>query len=305
MAALWPAVPPRAAGAAAAIVLTAANLFGIKKAGMVNAAVVAVSVSVLVAFVIAGIPAFDSANLTPFAPAGLRGVLESAGLLFFAYTGYARVATLGEEVHDPRRTIPRAIALALGASVVLYLAVGMVAVGTIGAEAMAATTGPLQRAAGKFPFKAMPQVVGVGAVTAMLAVLLSQVFGISRMLFAMARRRDLPRLFDHLHSAYAVPDRAVLFTGAVIVAVAWAGTLKWGIGAATFTILIYYTITNLAALRMPREQKLYPDWIAATGLAFCVVLALSLSKATIVAGAALLGIGFALPGLDEAPRARR
>jgi basic amino acid/polyamine antiporter, APA family len=109
VAALWPAASPRAAGVTAAVLLTVANYFGIKKAGRLNTAVVSVSVTVLVAFVIAGVPAFDAANLAPFAPGGMRGVLESAALLFFAYTGYARVATLGEEVHDPRLTIPRAI----------------------------------------------------------------------------------------------------------------------------------------------------------------------------------------------------
>ena len=300
VAALWPAVPPRAAGVVAATFLTGANYYGIKKAGKLNTAIVAVSVTVLTAFVIAGIPAFEAAHLSPFAPMGIRGVLESAALLFFAYTGYARVATLGEEVHDPRRTIPLAIIVALATSFVLYLAVGVVAVGAIGAEAMAGTASPLQRAAEAFPFEAMPQVVGVGAITAMLGVLLSQVFAISRMVFAMARRRDLPGLFDHVHGTHGVPDRAVGFAGIVIVGVALLGTLKWVVAAATFTILVYYTITNLAALRMPREQRLYPSWIAAAGLVSCVVLAASLPWGTIAGGLGLLAAGFAVRTLAGA-----
>jgi APA family basic amino acid/polyamine antiporter len=130
--------------------------------------------------------------------------------------------------------------------------------------------------------------------TAMLGVLLSQVFGISRMVFAMARKRDLPRALEHIRPAHAVPDRAVLLAGAIIVVVALVGTLKWVVAAATFTILAYYTITNLAALRMPVEKKLYPNWIAALGLAFCIVLAASQRPIMIASGVALLAIGFAV-----------
>jgi APA family basic amino acid/polyamine antiporter len=294
VAALWPAVPPRAAGVAAAVLLTAANSFGVKKAGRLNTAVVAVSVSVLVLFVAAGVPAFEPSNLRPFAPAGIRGVLEAAALLFFAYTGYARVTTLGEEVHEPQKTIPRAIVIALSISFVLYVAVSVIAVGAIGAEAMGKTASPLQSAAAVFPVKGMAQVVGVGAITAMLGVLLSQVFGISRMVFAMARRQDLPRGLEHVHPRYAVPDRAVLLAGAVIVAVALVGTLTWVVAAATFTILVYYAIANLAALRMPVEKKLYPNWIPVLGLAFCLILAGSQRLVTIASGLGLLALGFAL-----------
>ena len=292
VAALWPAVPPRAAGVVAAVLLTAANYVGVKKAGRLNTAVVAVSVSVLVLFIVAGIPVFDRSHLSPFAPFGIRGILEAAALLFFAYTGYARVATLGEEVHEPQKTIPRAIIIALSVSFVLYVAVSLVAVGAIGAEAMGMSASPLQAAAAVFPVKGMAQLVGVGAMTAMLGVLLSQVFGISRMVFAMARKADLPRALEHVHPASAVPDRAVLLAGLVIVAVALLGTLKWIVAGATFTILVYYTITNLAALRMPVEKKLYPNWIAALGMAFCLILAGSQRPVTIASGLVLLALGF-------------
>jgi APA family basic amino acid/polyamine antiporter len=294
VAALWPGLPPRAAAVAAAIALTVANCLGIKKAGRLNTAVVGVSVSVLVLFVAAGVPAFEVSNLRPFAPGGVRGVLEAASLLFFAYTGYARVATLGEEVHEPRRTIPRAIVIALAASFVLYAAVSVIAVGAIGADAMGKSASPLQTAAEAFALQGMPQIVGVGAMTAMLGVLLSQVFAISRMAFAMARKRDLPRGLAHVDAARAVPDRAVLLTGAIIAIVALVGTLQWVVAAATFTILVYYAITNVAALRMPPAQRLYPPWIAVLGLVFCIVLAASQRPITIASGLALLAIGFGL-----------
>jgi APA family basic amino acid/polyamine antiporter len=292
LAQLVPGIPPRAAAVAAAAALTAANYFGIKKAGRLNTAIVAVTLFVLVGFVLAGIPAFDAGNLQPFAPAGVPGILESAALLFFAYTGYARVATLGEEVRDPKRTIPRAIVIALGSSAVLYAAVALVAVGAVGAGALAETRAPLERAAGAFPVPAMGVVVTIGATTAMLGVLLSQILGISRMLFAMARRRDLPAALEHVHPSHAVPDRGVLLTGAVIALVAVFGTLEWVVAAASFTILLYYGITNLAALRMRREDRLFPPSIPALGLVFCGLLAASLRPGTIASGLALLAAGF-------------
>ena len=299
---IWPGMSGRGAALAATVVLTAANYFGIKKAGRLNTAVVGVSVSVLVLFVVTGMPAFKASNLSPFAPAGIQGVLEAAALLFFAYTGYARIATLGEEVHDPRKTIPRAIVIALAISFVLYVAVSLIAVGAIGAEAMGRTASPLQTAAAVFPTKSIANVVGVGAMTAMLGVLLSQVFGISRMVFAMARRRDLPPPLAHIHPAHAVPERAVLLAGAIIVVVALVGTLQWVVAAATFTILVYYAVTNLAALRMPIESMLYPRWIPVLGLAFCLLLAASQRPATIASGLALLAVGFGLRMLRRSQR---
>jgi APA family basic amino acid/polyamine antiporter len=294
LAALVPAAPERAAGVAAVVVLVAANYFGIKKAGRLNTLIVGVSLTVLVLFVATGLPSVDGSNLRPFAPAGLRGILEAAGLLFFAYTGYARVATLGEEVHEPRKTIPRAIVIALAISSVLYFAVSFVAVGAIGAEEMGRSRSPLQQAARTFATPYMSTVVGVGAATAMLGVLLSQLFAISRMLFAMARRGDLPKALERVHPRHSVPHVAVFVAGFVIVGVALVGTLQWVVSAATFTILIYYTITNLAALRMPARDKQYADWVPASGMACCLLLAGSLRPAAIGGGLALLAVGLGL-----------
>lgn len=300
LARLAPGVSPQAAAVAAVLVLTLANYFGIRKAGRLNTAIVAVTLLALAGFVLAGAPSFNPDHLRPFAPAGARGVLESAALLFFAYTGYARVATLGEEVSEPKKTIPRAIILALASSAVLYAAVALVATGAVGAAALAETRAPLERAAAAFAWPGMRWVVTAGAATAMLGVLLSQILGISRMLFAMARRRDLPATLEHVHRVHAVPDRGVWLTGAFIAAVALLGTLEWVVAAAAFTILLYYGITNVAALRMAPEDRLFPAWVPMVGLALCVVLAGSLKPPTIAGGLGLLVIGFAARGVLKA-----
>lgn len=296
---LLPSVPSRVAAVSAATLLTIANLFGIKKAGRLNTLVVAITLLALIYFVIAGVPSFDAANLQPFAPAGWRGVAEASSLLFFAYTGYARIATLGEEVSEPQRTIPRAVIITIAISVILYIAVATVAVGAIGASAMANSPSPLQTAAQTFRLPLVFWVVGIGATTAMLGVLLSQIVGISRMMFAMARRNDLPRTLEHVGSAYGVPDYGILLSGFVIVLLSIFGTLKGVVAAAAFTILLYYSITNIAALRLDSANKLYPKWVAWLGLISCLLLGFSLRLTTILTGLGLLIIGFVLRWLFQ------
>ncbi len=291
LSALLPGLPERPVAVVTVVVLTAVNLGGIKKAGRLNLAIVAVSAAALIYLVVAGVPAFDLGNLTPFAPRGLGGVLRSAALLFFAYTGYARLATLGEEVRSPRSTIPRAIAISLGCASLLYVLVAVVAVGGVGAEALATTSSPLERAAESFRLAGVGQVVAVGATVAMLGVLLSQILGISRMLYAMARRGDLPAAMSHVSARHGVPDRAIVLTGLVAIVVVLFGTLESIVAAASFTILLYYGVANLAAWRMRREDKLYPDWVPLLGMASCALLAATLPLPTILSGVALLTAG--------------
>jgi basic amino acid/polyamine antiporter, APA family len=206
------------------------------------------------------------ANFQPFAPTGMGGIFRSAALLFFAYTGYARLATLGEEVREPRKTIPRAIILAWALPPVLYMAVALWRL-AIWAQGMAASRSPIETAAGAFRWPQVSRVVAVGATTAMLGVLLSQILGISRMIFAMARRRDLPAVLAHVHPVHAVPDRGIFLTAAAMLLVVLFGTLEVIVaGAASFTILLYYSIANLAALRMRPEDRLYPNWVPVLGL---------------------------------------
>ncbi|MBK9155843.1 MAG: amino acid permease [Chloracidobacterium sp.] len=289
---LVPSVPAKYAAVGGVLVLTAANLFGIKKAGKLNTAIVAVTLLTLVVFAAVGIPSFDTANLTPFAPFGILGIAESSALMFFAYTGYARIATLGEEVHEPKKTIPRAIVITIIVSIMLYAAVAIVAVGSIGAPGLAATSSPLQEASRSFAFPGVVWVVGIGATTAMFGVLLSQIVGISRMMFAMARRRDLPDFLGHVSNKHAVPAIGIILTGGVILVLAVFGTLEFVISAASFTILIYYGIANICALRLAKKDKIYPKWISATGLIFCSALAISLPWIVVGTGLATLAVGF-------------
>jgi APA family basic amino acid/polyamine antiporter len=298
--AFLPGVPPRAVAVAAVLGFTALNYFGVRKSSRVNLAIVTLSLCALVAFVALGAGAFRSEQLHPFAPAGWRGLLSGAAIMFFAYTGYARVATLAEEVHDPSRTIPRAIILTLATTSLLYVAVVLVALGAVGADGMAASAAPLLAAASSFEQGWAATVVAVGAVVAMLGVMLSQILGLSRVAYAMARRGDLPRALDRVHPTYRTPHRAILLVGAAAAVVAATGTLRGVATAAALTILVYYGIANVAALRMPTKHKLYPNWVPVLGVVACVVLALSLDARTIVVGCAVLAFGLLVRWLRAA-----
>jgi len=289
-----PGLPGRAVALAAIALFTAVNALGVRKSSVVNLAIVAVSTLTLLAFAAAGLARFDAAHLRPFAPTGAGGVLRAAALLFFAYTGYARVATLGEEVREPRKTIPRAILITVSSVSLLYLLVAVAAVGGAGAGALSRTGAPLAEAAREMRLPVLEPAVAAGAVCAMLGVLLSQLLGLSRMVFAMARRGDLPPGLSKVEARSGAPVRAVLLVGAAAALAAAFGTLQWIVPAASFAILLYYAIANLAALRMPHEARLYPSAVPAAGLAACLVLAASLAPRTIALGMAVLALGFAM-----------
>ncbi len=292
VAALMPNLQPMGVAVVAVVLLTTANLLGVKKAGALNLVIVSLTLMTMGCFVLGGLPSFDSAHLQPFVPHGWQGVAESCALLFFAYTGYARLATLGEEVQEPEKTIPKAIVLTLILSFVIYLAVGLVAVGSVGAETLAATRSPLEKAAASFSTSWIARVLSFGAATAMLGVLLSQILGISRMMLAMARRGDLPRTLALVDGRRGVPTTAIVLTGTIILILVMIGNLESVIATAAFTILIYYAITNLSALRLPRERRRYHPWIAWAGLFTCIIMAAFLPLATILAGSGLLALGF-------------
>jgi basic amino acid/polyamine antiporter, APA family len=299
--ALVPGVPPRAVAVGGILVFTALNYLGVRRSSRANLAIVAVSLTSLLLLVAGGALAFDPARLRPFAPGGWGGTMEAAALLFFAYTGYARIATLGEEVRDPARTIPRAAGITVAGAILLYLAVAAAALGAAGAPALADTAAPLEAAAraaaestGLGLLAPLPVVVALGGLAAMLGVILSQVLGLSRMVFAMARGGDLPGWLQAVHATRAVPHRAVLVVGAVAALVAGTGTLAGVAAAASFAILAYYGIANVAALRMPAAGKLFPDAVPVFGLVACTTLALSLELTTIVTGLGVLAAGFAV-----------
>ncbi|WP_062947290.1 APC family permease [Brachybacterium sp. sponge] len=230
---------------------------------------------------------------------------QAAALMFFAFAGYARVATLGEEVVEPRRTIPRAILLALAAVGALYLVLSVVLV-LVGPA-------PGEQGWGPAPFRAALDAVGaggvwavvvtVGAVAAASGALLALVAGISRTVLAMSRERDLPPVLAHVSPRFSVPQRAEAAAGiAVVLLVLLASDVLVAIAASSFGVLLYYAVANLAALTQTGQWRLFPKAMQWLGLAGCVLLVAALPGRTIVAGLVLVALGLAYRGLVLAAR---
>jgi APA family basic amino acid/polyamine antiporter len=292
-------VPVAVASVAA---LTAIVLMGIRRSNRANIAIVSVTVFALAFFVIAGALSVFAKGSQPWLPffresAGgspVPGLLEATALMFVAFTGYARIATLGEEMRDPARTIPRAIVATLIASAVLYIAVGAVGIATIGPDALAeaarAEIAPLVTAAKTFGIPGASTIVAIGAMTAMLGVALNLILGLSRVLLAMGRRGDMPAKLAEVPPSGS-PVAAILAVGIAIAALALIGNVKVTWSFSAFTVLIYYAITNLAALRLPEDKRLYSPLFAWGGLAACLLLAFFVEREIWMVGIGLIAAG--------------
>ena len=220
----------------------------------------------------------------------LFGVLQSAGFMFFAFAGYARIATLGEEVRDPEVTIPKAVPRALGAVLVLYAVVGVTALAVVDADLLAATDAPLRLVAdaGDLP---LGGVVRIGAGIAALGVLLNLIPGVSRTTLAMARNRELPHWFAHVDTGRSMPIRAELTVAAVVIALVVLLELRNAIAVSGVAVLTYYAITNASALTLTVEQRRWPRAFPVLGLVGCVVLIVALPWRAVVTGVAVLVAG--------------
>ena len=282
----------RPVAVAAVGALAAANLRGIastaRLARVLLAGVLGVLALVVVAALVAGDP--DPAALAAPEDVGARDVLQSAGLLFFAFAGYARIATLGGEVRDPGRTIPRAVRLALAGALVVYLLVAVSALLAVGAPALAGSTAPLSTVVEATAWDEVAPVVRLGGAVAALGVLLSLLAGVSRTAFAMAREGDLPRCLDAVSARTRVPYRAELAVAAVVVALVLVVDLRDAIGVSSFLVLGYYAVTNAAALTLTREQRRLPPAVPVVGLLGCMVLAGTLPVRSVLLGSAVLAL---------------
>ncbi|MET0493595.1 MAG: amino acid permease [Actinoplanes sp.] len=286
----------RPAAVAAVLALTALNWRGVHKSALATRVIVVVVIAVLAAVVAAGLssPATANGDLLPDGPVPVAGVLQAAGLLFFAFAGYARIATLGEEVRDPQRTIPRAIPIALLITLVVYAAVAVTAILVLGTDRLAASTAPLADLVTAAGAGWLAPVVRVGAAVAALGSLLALILGVSRTTFAMARDRHLPAVLDAVHPAHQVPHRAELAVGVLVAVLVSVVDLRGAIGFSSFGVLLYYGIANAAALTLGRTENRPPRLVPIIGLAGCLLLAGSLPLPSTLFGAAVVGAGAVL-----------
>jgi basic amino acid/polyamine antiporter, APA family len=300
-----PAWLQRAIALLAVIALAAVNYRGVTRTAGLARVLVAASI-VALAVVVAAIAASGNAHVsalggvTSFRSGGVYGVLQAAGLLFFAFAGYARVATLGEEVRDPERTIPRAIQIALALTVCLYLVVAIAALTAAGPATLAASRTSLTAAVHAAGAAWAAPAVRVGAAVASLGALLALIAGLGRTSLAMARNGDLPRWLASVHPRYEVPDHAELAVAAVVAVLVLTTDLRGAIGFSSFGVLVYYAVANAAAFTQDREHRRWPRGLNLTGLVACLVLVGSLPLSAVVAGLAVLAGGLGARALLRA-----
>lgn len=288
----------RLTAAAAVVVLTALNYFGVSRTALVSRVLVMLTLAALTTVVVAiwtggGARRSNLDHVFSLDHGGVHGLLQSAGLLFFAFAGYARIATMGEEVRQPQRTIPRAIIIALGIALVVYVLVGLSVLAATGPDVLAHSVEPLTAAVRSAGSGDVAVVVRTGAAVASLGSLLALIAGVGRTSLAMARERDLPGWLSAVHPRYRVPHRAELALMCVVVAVVLTADVRHVIGFSSFGVLIYYAIANLAAVTQPRAQRRYPRALNVLGLVGCIVLVVSLPAQSVYAGSVMFAIGIA------------
>lgn len=303
---VWPG-QEHAVAVAAVVALTAVNYAGVQKSAWLTRAIVAIVLAVLAAVAIAALTSgqADAARIELGSDATFGGVLQAAGLLFFAFAGYARIATLGEEVRDPARTIPRAIPLALGIALVVYAVIAVTALTVLGPEQLADAGAPLSDAVRAAGADWLAPVVRVGAAVAALGSLLALILGISRTTLAMARDRHLPHALAAVHPKFKVPHRAELVVGAVVAVLAATTDVRGAIGFSSFGVLAYYAIANASAWTLTPAEGRPARIIPVVGLTGCLVLAFALPAASVISGAAVLTAGVVAYGIRRTLTARR
>ena len=299
---------PIAVLAVAALVVV--NCFGVTRTALLTRILVIISLIGLAIVVAAGATAVTTRLTTeqlgwywsgvatssselgiePLSDPTAWGVLQGAALLFFAFAGYARIATMGEEVVTPRRTIPRAIIFALTGAVIVYTLVALAVMLTLGADAIATAT-PLADVLTVAGWTAASPILHIAAATASLGALLALLTGIGRTTLAMAREEDLPRFLAVVDERWSVPRRAEIAIGVIVIAIILVADLRGAIAFSSFGVLLYYLIANVAAFRQSGDARRYPRALQILGAIGCLTLVATLPAAGILIGVCVIIAG--------------
>lgn len=292
---LAPAGWERPMAVLAVIALTAVNYGGVTRtAQLTRVIVVIVLVALATAVATATIGGDGVRAPTDLTADGWYGILQSAGLLFFAFAGYARIATMGEEVRRPAVTIPRAIVSALTITIVVYAAIAITLITTLGADQLADSSAPLADAVDTASWAWASPVVRIGASVAALGALLGLIAGVGRTSLAMARNRDLPNYLSAVHPKYKVPHHAEVALAAAVCATVLVVDLRGAIGFSSFGVLLYYFVANVAAWTQPREQRRFPRFLPVVGAIGCLGLVATLPISSVLGGVVVFAVGVAI-----------
>ena len=289
-----PAAWERPIGIAAVIILTTVNYYGITRTAGLTKIIVAVVIAILVLVVLASLSGSDgtaSVRSWDLLANGWYGILQSAGLLFFAFAGYARIATLGEEVRNPERAIPRAVLTALTIAVSIYLLVGVAILVVLGPTGVASSPAPLAAAVNAVGWGWADLVVRFGAAAAALGALLALIAGVGRTTLAMARHDDLPRWLTAVHERHQVPHHAEIAIAGLVCILILVTDLRGAIGFSSFGVLLYYLIANAAAYTQLPDRRRFPRILQIVGMIGCAILVVTLPLSAVVTGTLVFVIG--------------
>lgn len=291
--ALFPVLPTNVVASIICIIFTALNYIGTRKSALLNNFLVGTKIVILLFFVIFGLGYINTANFIPFEPLQV-GVLYGAYYMFFAYGGFARVAVVAEEIKDAKRNVPRAILISLLVSTVIYVLVGTVAVGLVGAPTLSNSNSPLNEAMSITGNTTGIYLISIGGLIATASVLLTQILGVSRVAYAMSKRRDIPQIFAKLHPKFDTPYYAIWILGTIMALLVLFADLTKVVAISTFATLFYYSIANIAAMHLKGKNRLYPSIVPVLGIATCLLLLgfiVFTSPQTLDVGIAGLAIG--------------
>jgi APA family basic amino acid/polyamine antiporter len=278
---------------AAVIILATVNYYGITRTAALTKIIIAIVLATLVLVVVASLSEATGRSVRSWdlLAGGWYGILQSAGLLFFAFAGYARIATMGEEVRDPERTIPRAILTALTITVLIYLLVGTSILVALGPAGVAATSAPLAAAIDAMGWVWAELPVRLGAAAAALGALLALIAGVGRTILAMARHDDLPHWLAAVHDRHQVPHHAEVAVAGLVCVLILVTDLRDAIGFSSFGVLLYYLIANVAAYTQLVEQRRFPRILQIIGMVGCGVLVLTLPLSAVLSGSLVFAVG--------------
>lgn len=288
---LFPSVSVKVIAVIICLIFIIINFVGLKESTMINNLLVTFKVLILLFFIAFGLGFFNIGHFTPFSPSGTSGILAGSALIFFAFIGFARVTIMAEEIKNPEKTIPTSIFLALGISIVIYVLVSVVAIGLISAPELAQSGSPLADAIRVTGSPWAILLISFGAMIATASVLLTTIMGISRIIFAMARNDDLPKFLCHIHPNCHTPHYSIVITGACMIAAILLADLSLVVVISTFSMLVFYLIANIAALKLPPDHRRYTSLVPAIGAITCIGLMVFLNINAWIIGIIGLGIG--------------
>lgn len=309
---VFPILPANLVAVLAALALTGLNLIGIKQSTAVNNVLVVIKIAILAVFISIGLLHVNTQNYGNISPTGLFGILQGAGFIFFAYLGFGRIATLGEEVKRPQRTLPLAILIALLVSIVVYILTALTATGLVNYQILANSGSPIAVAAQATGNLTLVTAVSLGALVATASVLLTNLIGLSRVSYAMARNEQLPKTVGKVSSRFGTPYVSILFMGGLLVVLTSFLSLKQSAAITSFALLSTHMVVNLSAIRLRKKipnsngfkMPLFP-LIPILGLISCVILMFSLPVEAWIVGAIVALISAILYKIRQKITARK